>query len=381
MEPLAHTLAGACLAETGLKRVTPLAAGTLLIAANLPDLDGACYLHGADAAFGFRRGLTHGVAAWLILPVVLTALVLAYDRFVRRRRHDHADPARPWPLFWLSLLGVLSHPFLDWLNSYGIRLLMPFSDRWFYGDALFIVDPWLWLLFGSAVMLAWTTRRSGVVLWIAIGCATTVLIALNPLVPEWSRITWVAALAALVAGRFLIKPSAAGTLAKAGVALAALYIATMYAGSRLAEDAVRNRAAMSGWQPVRVAAMPVPVDPFGRVVIVDTPTRYILVPIRLTSLLGVFRGARDVAIADRPETIAKGPSHPAIDAALSLPRLQGTRRWLRFPSYEVNARPDGGYTVIIRDARFSVGTPPGFGVIAVVELDAALKPVTSSSSP
>ncbi len=30
---------------------------------------------------------------------------------------------------------------MDWLNSYGVRLLMPFSNRWFYGDALYIVDP------------------------------------------------------------------------------------------------------------------------------------------------------------------------------------------------------------------------------------------------
>ena len=27
------------------------------------------------------------------------------------------------------------------MNSFGIRLLMPFSGRWFYGDALYIVDP------------------------------------------------------------------------------------------------------------------------------------------------------------------------------------------------------------------------------------------------
>ena len=60
MEPLAHTLAGACLAESGLKRLTPLATSTLLIAANIPDLDGACYLHSADLAFAFRRGWTHG---------------------------------------------------------------------------------------------------------------------------------------------------------------------------------------------------------------------------------------------------------------------------------------------------------------------------------
>ena len=37
---------------------------------------------------------------------------------------------------------------MDVLNSYGVRLLMPFSGRWFYGDALYIVDPWLYLAAG-----------------------------------------------------------------------------------------------------------------------------------------------------------------------------------------------------------------------------------------
>jgi hypothetical protein len=34
----------------------------------------------------FRRGWTHGPPAMLVLPVVLTALVVAFDWFVRQRR-------------------------------------------------------------------------------------------------------------------------------------------------------------------------------------------------------------------------------------------------------------------------------------------------------
>jgi len=40
--------------------------------------------------------------------------------------------------------GGAHHPTLDWLNTYGMRWLMPFSGRWFYGDAVFIVDPGCW---------------------------------------------------------------------------------------------------------------------------------------------------------------------------------------------------------------------------------------------
>jgi hypothetical protein len=50
------------------------------------------------------------------------------------------------------------------------------------------------------------------------------------------------------------------------------------------------------------------------------------------------------------------------------------RRWLRFPSYEVRPLPNGGRRVIIRDARFAIGNRPGFGVVAIVDLDAALTP-------
>jgi len=371
MEPLAHTLAGACLSETGLKRVTPLAASTLIIAAILPDIDGACYLENADLAFGFRRGLTHGVLAWLILPIVVTALVIAFDRLVRRRFNPEARPARPTALLWLSVVGVLSHPFLDWLNSYGIRLLMPFSERWFYGDTLFIVDPWIWLMLGGAVMIARTVNRRGAVLWTAIGAGATLLLVANPLVPASSRVAWLVSLVVLIAARLAVPASIRPKLAMGALALALLYIATMYGGSRIAERQVRTFAAERGWQVGRVAAMPVPTEPTRRVVIAETADQYMLVPVDWT------RGpAANVA----PVVVERGAPHPAIDVALGLPTLHGTRRWLRFPSYEVVAEPNGGYLVIIRDARFSVGTPKGFGVVATVHLDRMLRPLPGPTS-
>ena len=38
---------------------------------------------------------------------------------------------------------VLSHLLLDATNVYGIRLLLPFSDRWYRLDMTDIVDPWI----------------------------------------------------------------------------------------------------------------------------------------------------------------------------------------------------------------------------------------------
>ena len=86
---------------------------------------------------------------WCVLPIALTGLVLAWDRLVRRRRAPAAPPAKPAAVLGLAVLGTLSHPLLDFMNSFGIRLLMPFSGRWFYGDALYIVDPWLYVILGT----------------------------------------------------------------------------------------------------------------------------------------------------------------------------------------------------------------------------------------
>ncbi|MEW5982936.1 MAG: metal-dependent hydrolase [Acidobacteriota bacterium] len=366
MEPLAHTLAGACLAEAGLKRVTPLAATTLIIAANIPDIDGACYLSSADVAFGFRRGWTHGVLAWFVLPVVLTLAMLAFDRLIRRRRDPAHAAARSVPLLALSVLGVLTHPFLDWLNTYGIRLLMPISDRWFYGDTLFIVDPWLWLLFGGGAAFGWSRTRGGAVATALLATAMTALVWGNPLVPAGARLAWGAGLAGWLLVRRWLPAERVRLAARVLLVLGVIYISMMFVGSRLAESRVRDLAAQRGWDADRIAAMPQPLDPWRRTVIAVTPQAYWFVPVVWP------RGSDEPAEA---EVVSRGTFGPVVAAALNAPHVQGVRVWLRFPSYEVQPRRDGSYRVLIRDARFAVGRRPGFGVVAIVDLDRDLKPM------
>src|SRR3712207_1244854 len=155
MDNVCHTLVGAALAEAGLKRRTALGTATLMIGANFPDIDVLAVPlgHGVD----FRRGWTHGVLALLILPVLLTAIMLAWDRVVAGHRARRADrqraPAVASEVLVLSALSILTHPTLDWMNEYGMRWLMPFDGRWFYGDTLFIIDPWLWAALGLGVAL------------------------------------------------------------------------------------------------------------------------------------------------------------------------------------------------------------------------------------
>ncbi len=161
MDNLAHTLAGAALGQAGLRHRTRYGMATLLVGANLPDVDVVSTF--ADASLAFRRGWTHGVLAMVVLPVALAGLVVAWHRWVGGRRAPAAGAPglRPGQLLLLAGIGVLSHPVLDWLNVYGIRLLMPFSDRWFYGDSLVIVDPWLWLVLCLGVLLSLRAGRRG----------------------------------------------------------------------------------------------------------------------------------------------------------------------------------------------------------------------------
>lgn len=126
----------------------------LIVGANLPDVDAACFfwLDGVKH-LGFRRGITHGPIAWLLLPLLLAGVLYAFDRWQAKRgkRPKGRLPVHFGCLYVLSFLACLTHPALDWLNVYGIRLLEPFSHRWFYGDVLFIIDVWLWALMGFAI--------------------------------------------------------------------------------------------------------------------------------------------------------------------------------------------------------------------------------------
>ena len=303
----------------------PLAASTLIIAANIPDLDGACYLHSADLAFAFRRGWTHGVLAVALLPVVLTAAMLAVDRVLSRRARPRRQPARPLVLLALAALGVLSHPFLDWLNNYGVRLLMPFSDRWFYGDTLFIVDPWLWLILGGAVMLAWTTHTRGLMTAAALGLGTTALMLIAPLVPEWARAVW---MAGSPSGRWPgpAWPNRAGRSSRR-----ARWRWPASTSPRCSPARGSPSTRCVNWPGARMGRRAGGGDACPRRTAPPDGDRRVGRPV----LFVPSTGSTGPAPGIEPTVFERGAADPAVDAALAAPFVQGVRRWLRFPSYEV----------------------------------------------
>ena len=57
MDNLTHSLAGAVLGQMGLKKKTGLGMATLIIAANIPDIDAFAVLLGGHVHLGIRRGI------------------------------------------------------------------------------------------------------------------------------------------------------------------------------------------------------------------------------------------------------------------------------------------------------------------------------------
>jgi inner membrane protein len=142
-----HTLVGLGLARSGLDEWAPHAIWTAVIAANLPDIDGISAFSGTANYLTFHRGITHGAIGILALSLILAAIMQTIAGNFRTH-------------FAVALIAMLTHPALDFANTYGIRPLAPFNGRWIYGDFMFVIDPWLdLLLMGMLIVSACLPRN------------------------------------------------------------------------------------------------------------------------------------------------------------------------------------------------------------------------------
>ncbi|HEX6742273.1 MAG TPA: metal-dependent hydrolase [Sphingomicrobium sp.] len=157
MENLTHSLVGAVLGRMGLKRLTPYAMPALIVAANLPDIDSFIARPLGVEPIAEHRGFTHGIGGMVTMPFLAAAIILVWQKF----RPSKEGPVRLGGLLICCFVATLSHPLLDYITSYGTRLLEPFSHRWFYGDAIFIVDPWIWIMLILGLEMSWRAERLG----------------------------------------------------------------------------------------------------------------------------------------------------------------------------------------------------------------------------
>jgi inner membrane protein len=287
MDNVCHTLVGAALAEAGLKRKTALGTATLMIAANFPDIDVIAVPLGHS--LGFRRGVTHGVPALAILPILLTLIMVAWHRW----RRPGTEPPEPRWLLVLSAIGILTHPFLDWMNSYGMRWLMPISGQWWYADTLFIVDPWIWLALGAGI---WVSRRRQ-----------------QPLP------------------------------ARSALAFVAVYIAAMALVTGVSRRGVRAALTGQGVRADTVVVEPVPANPLRRRVIYHWQGAYHL----------ATYGVVDAKLSQPWFSIPLNDGHPAVLRANQTPLGREYHSWARLPYYVIEETKDTTW-VTIADARYTL---------------------------
>src|SRR2546422_8709193 len=179
MDGLTHSLVGLASAKAGLERLSPYTAAVSILAANAPDIDVVTAVGGRWTALHYHRGITHSIVGTLALAVLIPSLFYLIDRLVGRVR-GRPKRIRYRGLLLASLIAAATHPLMDWTNNYGVRPLLPWNGKWFYGDLVFIIDPYIWLILGGAAFLLTSNCRLKILGWSVLGIALTLLILLAP---------------------------------------------------------------------------------------------------------------------------------------------------------------------------------------------------------
>jgi inner membrane protein len=247
------------------------------------------------------------VLALAVLPFLLAGAMLLADRLARRIGGSVFRPAASGrELLLLSTVSILTHPVLDTLNTYGVRWLMPFDGRWFYGDAVFIVDPWMWLALALGLFLS--RRRT--------------------------------------------RP------ARVALAAVAAYASAMALSGLAARLMVATELGRGGPAPDALMLSPRLATPFERTVVAARGAEY---------LVGEFhwlRSPRFDAGAVRRYARPR-PDHPAVDAAAATAVGRRFLSWARFPTYRIEANGAGGFTVHIIDLRYADRPGVSFGAVSI----------------
>jgi len=268
MDNLTHSLVGLAAAKAGLERLSPGAGALCVLAANAPDIDVAILLFGDRWTYlQHHRGITHAIVGVTFLALFLPLLFYGADRLWARLRKQ-SPKTKLRGLILASVIATATHPLLDWTNNYGIRFFLPWSSKWYYGDIVYIIDPYLWLILGGACFLLSAKTRGGKIVWAAVSVVLTALIVANPRaagLPSFFVWFWIAAIVSLVvlfvlgAGRWG-RSLAFNALWLVAVYWCALTFVHTYAMVNGTEYAIAFLP--QGETPYRKAAMPTLANPF-----------------------------------------------------------------------------------------------------------------------
>ncbi len=347
MENFTHTLLGFTLAKAGLERATPLATTTLVIASNMPDLDSLMRFRGSFEDLQTHRGLTHSFIGILVLAGLLTLFLVFLDKRFRLHNDPFRRPIRPFRIFALACLGGLLHSFLDFTNSYGVRPLLPFNDKWFYGDFIFVVDPWIWLILGASLVWLTTNSTVKILLWLVVWIILSLLMgfalqepsARFPLaIPLAVRIIWFVGLFIILFGAVRRWGNAGEKLARYSLLTLGIYYLCMFMAHNTAIEQTRANLPAEG--VTSVAAWPTPANPYLWNAVATTSDATYSCYINLS-------GAKTEWV----ETPILKPE--LVEALKNNPRTRTFMNFARYTAASVEEN-DESYTINLRDVRFDL---------------------------
>jgi len=290
----------------------------LLVSGLIADVDWVTRLGGAATFLRGHRTVTHS----LVGTVAIIAAVAAASWFTGRKYSKFALGI--FPALTICAIGAGAHLLFDLLNGYGVKLLWPFSQKWYAWDLVDSVDSWI--LFFLLVGL---------------------------LVPELFR---------LVLEEIGSKPKRHGR--QRGAIVGLIFVIVVIAGRAFAHQraiAILDSREYRGQTPLVVAAFPKPSNPLLWSGVVETDNAVI----NLEVPVGPGREF-DPELAD---------VHFKPDASVTLKNAVGTPTAIEFLNFArfplASVQPEGdGFQVRLRDMRFASELAGRRGIIAVVDINA-----------
>jgi inner membrane protein len=375
MDNLTHSLIGLAAAKAGLERLSPATSAVCLLAANAPDSDiVSAFIGDRWTYLHHHRGITHSIIGTLTLSLLIPIIFVLGDRVLARVR-GRAPSIRARGLILASLIVGATHPIMDWTNNYGIRPYLPWNPRWYYGDMVFIVDPFIWFFVGGAVFLLTANSRKQVLFWLGLAAIVSYIVffgaAGRPGVGNiaWVQLIWVGEIILLTILYHLKLGARWGNrLALGAFAVLILYWGGLAGLHHLAlersRDEAKELASKYAETVVDVAAMPTLADPFHWQSVVETERA----AYRFDMFLFRRSGTVEIVRHERPEA----HKSPIVEEALNTRPARIFLEFARFPVLRVEGMDCTTQTFVqLADLRY---TEPGntrgvFGLNIPVECD------------
>jgi inner membrane protein len=364
---LAHSLVGLAVVKSGLERLSPAAVPAAIIAANAADIDVLAGFRGRWFALEHHRGITHSIVGTLLLPVIITSVFMLGD-LVWAKFGSRPTVLSFRGLLLITFLAGCTHPVLDWTNNYGVRPFLPWSNKWYYGDLVFIVDPWIWMFVGGGVFLAASYTKFQKTAWAILGTALSLALFLfvRRSQPAHGIVilgVWFFTLAALLIFRVVWS---SGNLQVIAPRLALLILVGYWCSLAGAHALAQKRSGeflkpqLSGEERlVKSASMPAFADPTSWTGIAETDRAFYRFP---QSLLR--SGPEASGLMKIPKPV--GEAREMVDhAAKSSPAVHAFLRFSRFPAVLVTGDCTTGINVQFGDLRFGMPRRGAGGTFAV----------------